>query len=447
MTKSLRAKGLLYVFLAMVFFPADSRGQSQCPDSLELRTPQNVFVVPEMNPNRERFINWIFWDQVAPENCGVFIHPPDTTGWRPKGSQIPPELLSYPMSDGVYLGSIDQTATFVIKNSGEVGVGNPATGRQDVVVRFNIIGREFLNGFLNIGQGYTPEESIPCIFTNTETGDRVDFGLRVKFAEGFVDSNGVFVVGMEDFEGYHCWRGIERDGSDLVNIGEMSKEEAARPIPFDSLYYFEMIPALRETGVYRLPEPVPGLGSTIDVREVLKDQGGTLRPNQLFWVDRNAFNGFTYSYVVTTFDRGYNVKATSQGLRKIDSCPVAEGVPFPCNSEVVRVKNELEPGRDLPEIYAVPNPYRSGSSQYTTENYHNFPDNNIRICNVPKTCKVHIYTVSGDLVWTKTQEDGSGVLIWDTRNLEEQEVASGVYIMKLESGSGNYVYNRLVIIR
>jgi hypothetical protein len=446
MLKSLRASGFVCVFLAIFFVPTESNGQAD-QDSLILRAPENVFIVPEMNSNRERFRNWIFWDQI-PQDQGTFIHPPDTTGWRPLGSTTPPPLLSYPTSGGVYQGTIDQTVTFIVKNSGEVGVHGADPTRSDVVVRYNIIGREFLNGFINIGEGYTPFDPIPCIFTNTDTGDQVDFGLLVSFADGMVDSNGVFIIGLEDFEGYHNWRGIEPDGSDLVSIVEVSKEEAAEAMPFDSLYFFEIIPALRATGVYRLPESVPGLGNTIDVREILADQGGKLGSNQLLWVDTNAFNGFTYQYAVTTFDRGYNVKATSQGLSKRDNCPVLEGdEPFPCPSDMVPVKNELEPGRDLTEVYAVPNPYRSGSSQYTTENYHNFPDNMVRICNVPQKCTVQIYTVSGDLVWKKEQEDGTGVLKWDTRNLEEQEVASGVYILRLESETGNYVYNRIVIIR
>jgi len=446
MEKSLRASGFVYVFLMLFFVPTQSNGQTE-QESLVLQAPENVFIVPEMNPNRERFINWIFWDDI-PRDRGTFIHAPDTTGWRPSGSQTAPEDLAYPLSGGVYTGSIDQTVTFIIKNSGEVGVHGFDPSRPQIVVRFNVIGREFLNGFINIGEGYTPFEPIPCVFTDTNTGDRVDFGLTVSFSEGVVDSNGVFIIGVEDFEGYHCWRGILKDGSDLVSIAEMSKEEAFDAAPFDSLYYEEMLPALRETGVYRLPEPVPALGSTIDLTDILADQGGRLGPNQLFWVDRNAFNGFTYYYAVTSFDRGYNVKATSQGLTKFDNCQVYEGdQPFECRDELVSVVNELEAGRDLPSVYAVPNPYRSGSSQYTTENYHNFPDNMVRICNVPQNCTVHIYTVSGDLVWKREQTDGSGVLKWDTRNLEEQEVASGVYILRLESGSGNYVYNRLVIIR
>ncbi|MEJ2720274.1 MAG: T9SS type A sorting domain-containing protein [bacterium] len=423
--------------------PAISSGQTK-PDSLVLRAPDNVFVVPEMNPNRQRFLNWIFWDDI-PNRLGTYIHPADTTGWRPKGSETPPQLMSYPISGGVYNGSIDQTVTFIVKNSGEVGVHGSSPDRPDITIRFNMVSREYLNGVLDVGQGYTPFEPLPCVFTNTEEGGKVDFGLTVAFADGMVDSNGVFIIGLEDFEGFHCWRGIERDGSDLESIGEMSKQEASMGVPFDSLYFHGMIPALRSTGVYNLPEPIPGIGDRIDIRQVHPD--GKLAYNEFFWVDRNAFNGFTYRYAVTTFDRGYNVKATSQGLTKFDNCPVSEGEPFPCRGELVAVKNELEPGTDLPEVYAVPNPYRSGSSQYTTENYHNFPDNMIRICNVPKNCKVRIYTVSGDLVWEKEQKDGSGVLQWDTRNLYEEEVASGVYILRLESGTGNWVFNRIVIIR
>ncbi len=442
--KGLRASGFVCVFLATFFIPLASNGQTE-DESLVLRAPENVFLVAEMNPNRERFVNWIFWDDI-PNATGTFIHPPDTAGWHPRGSQTPKELLSYPMSGGIYTGSRDQTVTFIVKNSGEVGVNGGSSSRPEVIVRYSVVGREFLNGRIDIGRGYTPFDPVRCVFSNTNDGSSVDFGLTVSFADGRVDSNGVFIVGLEDFEGFHCWRGIEKDGSDLQSFGEMSKEEAERGVPFDSLYFFAIIPALRATGVFNLPEPVPGIGDRIDLREI--HPNGKLAYNQFVWVDLNAFSGFTYRYAVTTFDRGYNVKATSQGLSKFDNCEVAEGgVPFPCPEELVSIGNELEPGRNLPDVYAVPNPYRSGSSQYTTENYHNFPDNMIRICNVPKECKVKIYTVAGDLVWEQEQTDGTGVLRWDTRNMKQEEVASGVYILRLESDSGNYVFNRIVIIR
>jgi hypothetical protein len=126
---------------------------------------------------------------------------------------------------------------------------------------------------------------------------------------------------------------------------------------------------------------------------------------------------------------------------------VTEGVPYPCPSEIVSVKTKLDPITDLPQIYAVPNPYRSGSSQYATENYHNFPDNKMRFVNVPASCVLRIYTPSGDLVWEFSQTDGSGNVEWDTRNIYEEEVASGVYLYRVEAANGDSMYGRIIIIR
>jgi len=44
-------------------------------------------------------------------------------------------------------------------------------------------------------------------------------------------------------------------------------------------------------------------------------------------------------------------------------------------------------------------------------------------------------------------DDGPGNIEWDTKNLDGQEVASGVYIYRLESDSGNWMYGRIIIIR
>jgi hypothetical protein len=172
-----------------------------------------------------------------------------------------------------------------------------------------------------------------------------------------------------------------------------------------------------------------------------------LGANQLAWFDCNVFNGFTYYYTVTTFDRGYNPVSGSQGLNKFDNCQPAEGEPYPCPDEMVSVSLNVIPQNNLGKIYAVPNPYRTGGSVFTTPNYHNFPDNMIRFVNVPPNCSLKIYTVSGDLVWEVENREGLGNIEWDARNQRGEDVASGVYVYKIEDLSGNRVYGRLVVIR
>jgi hypothetical protein len=431
--------GLVCVSFLAGYAPRPASAQIQQGDSLRLLPPANVRLVAQMNPNRRSFTNYVFWDDLSKE-IATLIHQPDTTGWHAKGSAIPRDSLSVVTFDPnfFYTGAIDRTVKFSKAQGsppGRVGVGTRG-GNPNVVLTCAVDGgRENLTGSINVGRAYESGDPIGVILNP----GGIDLGFRLSFSEGFIDSNATFKLGMEDFSGYHMFRGTRADASDLVNIGEVSKEEAFVGEEFDSLYFAAVLPALRSSGVYS------GFGTIIDIRGV--HPLGRLGENELVWVDFNAFNGFTYYYLVTTFDRGYNVNSTAQGLSKFDHCPVTEGTPYPCPSELVSVETLVDPQGDLPSIYTVPNPYRAGSSQFTTENYHNFPDNKLRFVNVPKWCLLKVYTPAGDLVWEFSQTDGGGNIAWDTRNLDGQEVASGVYIYRLQSESGNWMFGRIIIIR
>ncbi len=188
-----------------------------------------------------------------------------------------------------------------------------------------------------------------------------------------------------------------------------------------------------------------------------------LRNDQMFWWDCNAFNGFTYYYAVTTFDRGYSVTSGRQGLQKFDNCAVVQDsfvvdangrpkrvlVPFECQDELRAVKMEVDTQSDPAAIYVVPNPYRTGGSRLTKENYHNFPDDVVRFVNVPPGALIKVYTVSGDLVWETTHEASAtkGNVEWDTRNRGGQLITSGVYIYRVERTDGAGMFGRFVVIR
>lgn len=423
--------------LLVAALPVRGVGQTR-PDSLTLQQPSNVYVIPQMNVNRQWFVNYIFWEDV-PDSMGTFIHQPGTSGWRPDSSLTPPESLSVPGTSGIYTGSVDRSVKFRLRNSGRVGV-TPLIRLRYEIAKEEVWGRE-----INIGAGYVPGDPIDCTFIHQVNGSVLDLGLRLHLTPGLVDSNGVFIVGMEDFEGFHAWGGIRPDGSDLTVLGEVSKQEAFTGTELDTLYFTDIIPALRATGVYVFPFPVPGLGSRIDLTGI--HPNGRLGPNEFVWFDTNAFSGFTYYYAVTTFDSDYNVDAQSQGLFKFDNCMVTEGQPYPCASELVRLSATVTPQDDLMRVYTVPNPFRSGSSQYTTPNYHNFPDNKLRFVNVPAECKIRVYTVAGDFVVEINNTSGTGTVEWDTKNTAGEFVTSGAYMYRCETGNGDSVYGRIVIIR
>lgn len=80
--RGLKAAGFCFVVFVMLFaVPHSSAGQVSRPDSLELQSAANVFVIPVMAPDRLSFTNYIFWEG-PPDSMGTFIHQPDTSGWN-----------------------------------------------------------------------------------------------------------------------------------------------------------------------------------------------------------------------------------------------------------------------------------------------------------------------------------------------------------------------------
>ncbi len=397
------------------------------PDSLVLQPPSGVNPYSVYKPSTRTFVNYITWNDV-PDNIGTLVEPP--TPWAQ--NTTPSNQLSVVNSLGPYNDDIDRTVVFTAQDSGMVGID---LIRIDYQVRL-----ETFSGRIILPPSYVPGSWIPVRFS----GGTVDFGLQLRFGPGRIDQFSTFNVGMQDFEGFHIWRGIKPDGSDLTVIGELSKQEAfIGDAPGgslqDSVYFYDVIPTLRQDRPWISPfGAIECLGTRIDV---------PLAPDQFFWYDCNANNGFTYYYVVTTFDRGYTSSSSQQGLIKVDNCFVSEGVPFECPDEMHELVMEVDEQADLYNVYAVPNPYRSGGSRLTTSNYHNFPDELIRIVNVPHDCTIRIFTVAGDLVWENIQNNDGGNVEWNLTNFSGESVASGVYIYRVVTPSGDSVFGRIVIIR
>jgi hypothetical protein len=407
-------------------------------DSLVLNQPENFTVWSVYNPNRRQFLIWMTFED-PPDSCATYLHEPDTTGWT---IGLPQGTVSNPSVQGVYSGDIDRTVRFVARDSSGVGSG---TLRIDYEIR----GEEWFTGRIEIGAGYAPGEWLPVLFDYLPPGgivqrDSLDLGIEMSFSAGDVGVGREFRVGMEDFEGFHMWRGIEPDGLDMKVIGEVSKQEAflaGRPGGEfgDSVYFYQIVPDLRDNGIWFSPYgAISCLGTQVDLE---------LEDTEMFWFDCNAFNGFTYYYTVTSYDRGYSVGSSRQGLIKVDNCFHTEGVPYECPDELVSIEMQVDSQNEMFRIYVVPNPYRTGGSRLTTESYHNFPDDKVRFVNMPADAMLRVYTVSGDLVWEYHHTGVLGNVEWDTANLGGELIASGVYIYRVEDAGGGSMFGRLVIIR
>ncbi|MBL7899931.1 MAG: T9SS type A sorting domain-containing protein [Crocinitomicaceae bacterium] len=81
----------------------------------------------------------------------------------------------------------------------------------------------------------------------------------------------------------------------------------------------------------------------------------------------------------------------------------------------------------LDEIRVVPNPYYAYSSYES-----NGVDNRVRITNLPNTCSITIYNISGQLVKRIDKDNELTYVDWTLKNYLEIPIAGGVYLIHVE---------------
>lgn len=92
---------------------------------------------------------------------------------------------------------------------------------------------------------------------------------------------------------------------------------------------------------------------------------------------------------------------------------------------------------DLDLINVVPNPYYAYAGGPGYEN--NALDNRVKITNLPKTCTITIYNVSGTLIRQFDKDEEKTSVDWDLTNFAGVPIAGGVYIIHVKSASGERV--------
>jgi hypothetical protein len=383
------------------------------------------------------------------DSIGRAIGSRDYTNWY--GTHTGDDRVEISFSGYYTTGWIDRQVSVEKYNrdSYEVGVSPSIAMKIETNDMFD---RTFQKNF-NIGTDYyTPGDPIEMTLTEiVEVGqdpEVLKLGFNIYFSEGLIDTSqygaaACFLLDVQDFEGYHIWRGLSPMPSDMLAIGEISQED-----------YFRV-------SIYDAIEDVPQKWKWL--WEYFNDNIEPSWPRQdsqgkwyYEWIDENAFSGFTYYYNVTTYDRGYFRGFNTHNKEDNYICdddlenPATPGDPVDCDTKSIAFEMTVDAGADINTVFAVPNPYRTGTSEMTTPYYHNYPDMAIKFFNMPSEAQIKIYTVAGDLVWEGSHQsvDGSdGIMNWDVKNKNGQEVGSGVYIFRVETPNGDDVYGRIVVIR
>jgi len=151
------------------------------------------------------------------------------------------------------------------------------------------------------------------------------------------------------------------------------------------------------------------------------------------FVDSTALPGIPYYYAVTAYDCGRPAD-TIQGTPAIPSLETGKsnylkknGAPYP----VIIVSSV---NSTLDNVKVVPNPYYGSASwepQYTEYM------NKIAFTNLPANCRITVYTISGDKVYETEFRSATGTFFWNLRSRGDKEIASGLYLYKVEQYDDN----------
>jgi len=122
-----------------------------------------------------------------------------------------------------------------------------------------------------------------------------------------------------------------------------------------------------------------------------------------------------------------------------------------CSKTLKGLEASTYPEKELGKIVVVPNPY-IGNATWELQDY----ENKILFSHLPAKCKIYIYTLSGDLidiVYHNVEGDPTpdvnptGDESWDLVTQNNQSMASGLYLFRVVSESGDTKMGKFAVIK
>ena len=322
-------------------------------------------------------------------------------------------------------------------------------------------------------QGFTPPTR-PTIFTETDTG-----AVRIYWDDASESTTDV-LTGYSDFEGYKIYKSMDGGttwgaASDRIYDTEglfvgwrpymqfdLSAEEDSLHCVYTNSYDCER--SQRRNHSISGPDPYfPwfDLGSDTGLDMIRLDESDWKVVDGItykyMFIDNNVIDGIEYTYSIVAYDMGveptyvtrYIPLGDGQFETVIDTnfsnpneWANPEGYASIENSKGTTILDRnfsqaypgIQPQENLSNVKVVPNPYIA-RSQFKESEFQR----QIRFTNLPRQCKIKIFTISGELVYEFEHDDEfSGNEWWDMRTVNNQEIAPGLYLYHIEKiGSGN----------
>lgn len=257
----------------------------------------------------------------------------------------------------------------------------------------------------------------------------LDLGLTVTFGAGTVNNGDVFRVKAQTFQGWAVWRSLASDPDNMTLVGlydRVNPEDCI--VGYCGNESYEVVPrcfAAKRAACFDFSTP-----------------------DSVRFFDDEIYNGFDYYYAVSSFDYGNAALSTPENnsssllfsprwLGDVNS-------PFPGagNRDFIQINAPAAAPAKDDEIYAYPNPVRSGAGFPGEEGRR------VAFTNLPPGSRVRVFTAAGDDVNQLGPElQTGGQIYWYTDNHDGEEVAPGVYLYKVEMPERAAYWGRIVVIR
>ena len=249
-----------------------------------------------------------------------------------------------------------------------------------------------------------------------------------KVAETAIDA----MLGTTDFEGYKIYRSMYNP-SDWEMVAAFDNRA-------DSVFVLNTngdTLNTKDTNGEWIKEDLP------DIVHEYKDIGGTFLGREV----SRPINGLKYYYAVVAYDPNKEATALRPFLSSQESSKsnylTDPNTGAPLEMIPTKLYTESVVDVDMSKIRVVPNPYKG------TALFESRYEDKIRFTNLPPSCKISIFTITGDLVDTIYHNDASASEIWDLISRNRQKTVSGLYIYTVETEEPKYKkeIGKFVIIR
>lgn len=129
------------------------------------------------------------------------------------------------------------------------------------------------------------------------------------------------------------------------------------------------------------------------------------------------------------------------------SKPFESGDRYEFTTQAAEFKVEVA-APELNEIFVVPNPYVAFSpAEEPGRTADKRGDRQLQFRNLPQTCTIRIYTITGDLVDTIEKDDMTSIATWNLLSFEGQRIAYGVYIYHVDVPGVGEKLGRFAVIK